>query len=658
MAITTADLKIFASARMTDAPDGGGPMTGNALQDGAANNIFPDQSGTDRAFGRLQLRKIVPAVVRAGVDSLLGAHVILDAMPTDPDTSAWAFAGTGAAQTRQAAVAALEQPHWMPLGAGGGTRMYWKAEPRTQLLVVNGDIPIVAGSVVYADHSGGDFQRPVLITSAAEIATSGAHSSLAPYVAGSSKLYAVVFDGDGTDPEGNSNDVARARLGVPSTATPRLASTRPVVGALAIGDSGCTVDTVLVQVVPKHVGSEPGSASQTGINPALVQPAGVAACIRGGDGLVLHHDANTATATAVTGGTVSAGRANLSAVRVVGANGASILTGWTADLAAGTVHWDDVTGWSQPVFLRHTIAEVMACSRIGYPEIPGNTSVGANYYEAGPFSLSVGAALFGGRTNVGGIRVYSTTGQDITDLTFQNNRTVAPFVSRWFLLDLQAGTATLTLDTPAVSGATAAFTSSHSPVRLVSSGSYAGALTPTLPQSALNRVTFNRPLTRAFPSGTLLSSMLLLGDLQARCGAAFSQQTWTGIWADARIGDAITAQYQQVAHPLVVSNLGAVTERWAVIFLTSTTYRFVGETLGQIATGDVNSTFAPVNPNTGTPYITIDPTGWGTWPAGATLRFNTTGANGTVWAARVTLPSAPTDTPDGITYALRGDIDR
>ena len=48
---------------------------------------------------------------------------------------------------------------------------------------------------------------------------------------------------------------------------------------------------------------------------------------------------------------------------------------------------------------------------------------------------------------------------------------------------------------------------------------------------------------------------------------------------------------------------------------------------------------------------------WGSgWAAGNVLRFNTTGANAPVWAARAVLPSAPSSTPDSLTIAVRGDV--
>lgn len=632
MTITTADIKLLASERMTDQGDGGGAMTGTALQDGAENQVFPDISSTDRAFGRLALRKVYGAVLNAGTDTLLGAHSILNAVPTDADVGAWMLAGSDTGEDREAVALRLAQSHWLPLGPGGTGVLVWTG---TNQLTGSAGAPIAAGSVVFSEVAGPTpraFGTPVLITSATE---------------GASNVWTVTYDGD-FDGDLFTAGTRLAKLGVPSTNTPRIATTRPVSGSLSAGATYCSVDTVLAQLVPKHWGSAPGAEEQTGIEGAAVLPAGVAAAFRQGDGLVLHHTASTAPATATNGGTVDCGRTNLSSVRVIGNNGAAILSGWTANLATGVVTHNTVTGWSQPVHVDHTIEEVVGCARTGYPEVPGGAVVGSNSRTAGPFTLFNLATMYCGRTNVGQIKVYSKTGQDITDLQ--------PSGFRTFILDLVAGTVTANL--PTENAYSAPLIASHSPVTLVSSGSGASAAAPSAPQADLTRVTFNRPLTRAFPSGTRLSSMLLLGDLQALAGESFSQVSWTDVWSDSRIGSAIAAQYQQVAHPIIVSNLGAATERWAIIFTSSTAFRLVGETRGQIATGTINDNLVPINPATTSPYFTVAATGWGSgWSTGNVLRFNTVGANAPVWVGRTVRPSAPNGSADSITIALRGDID-
>lgn len=91
MPISEADIKLLESHRMTDADDGGGRMTGNVIADGASNNIFPDISELDRTYGRVNLRKVFPAVLTPTVDTYYGAHMIVERPPTDPAVTALLF---------------------------------------------------------------------------------------------------------------------------------------------------------------------------------------------------------------------------------------------------------------------------------------------------------------------------------------------------------------------------------------------------------------------------------------------------------------------------------------------------------------------------------------------------------------------------------------
>ena len=646
--ITPNDIKLLASARMVDTTDGGGQMVGSALQDGAENNLFPDVSSTDRAFGRLALRKVYAAVLNTGTDALLGAHVVLDDMPDDAAVTAWALQATGQNESRAEVLARLEQSHWDALGPLGLT---WAGTPysRTRLRSDGGVVPLSVGSVVFTVDGTGTYGSPVLITGLTEVLSSdGTYSTGFPSMNSGDRVFAVTYEG--TVP---STYNLAARLGVPSVTAPRVVSTRPISGTLAIGDTYCSLDTLLAQIVPKNPGAAAGSAAQIGINAAAIPAGGAAAAFRGGDGLVVHHTAEVSAAIYANGNTVNCGRTNLASVRLIGADGLGIYSGWSANLATGIVTVTSISGWSQPVRVRHTIEEVLGCSRTGYPEVSGG-SAGTGVSEAtAPFTLSAGLTMYGGRPNVGALRVLSKTGQDISNLTY-SYASGPTFVSgvRVFNIDLAAGTATF------ASTDVAALIASHSPVTLTVSGTYSALSTASAAQSTLNRVTFNRALTRAFPSGSMLSSMLFVGDLQAGAGQSFEQETWGQVWADTRIGPVIAPQYNQAGHPIAVNNAGALTERWAITFLTSTTFRVVGETLGQIATGDVNTALAPTNPATGQPYFTLAAAGWGSgWSGGNVLRFNTRGANAGVWVARATLPSAPSSTPDSLTVAIRGDID-
>ncbi|SEG12042.1 hypothetical protein [Marinobacterium lutimaris] len=158
------------------------------------------------------------------------------------------------------------------------------------------------------------------------------------------------------------------------------------------------------------------------------------------------------------------------------------------------------------------------------------------------------------------------------------------------------------------------------------------------------------------PADTWISSALIFGDLGSRVHHMFSQATWTGTWSDARIGSTTTAQYNDLLYPIQVDNQNAIRERWAIIFTGSTTFNVVGETSGQIATGNTGTDCAPVNPVTGAPYFTILAAGWGSgWATNYVMRFNTDAAHAPIWIARTTVSGTPTTEDDSFKLQIRGD---
>lgn len=173
-------------------------------------------------------------------------------------------------------------------------------------------------------------------------------------------------------------------------------------------------------------------------------------------------------------------------------------------------------------------------------------------------------------------------------------------------------------------------------------------------------LTFTRSLTHDFPADTsYVSSALVAGDVFARSFNFIEQSTWTGVWSDELIGSAPTANYNETLNPIAVTNQGAITERWAMIFTNTTTFRIVGETVGEIGAGNTGVNCAPVNPATGQPYFTIPSAGWGTgWAAGNVYRFNTEACGEPFWVVRTILQGPATLQDDTFTLAFRGDVDR
>ncbi|MEG0937906.1 MAG: hypothetical protein RSE32_03145 [Comamonas sp.] len=174
-------------------------------------------------------------------------------------------------------------------------------------------------------------------------------------------------------------------------------------------------------------------------------------------------------------------------------------------------------------------------------------------------------------------------------------------------------------------------------------------------------ITFNRALTHDYPKdGTYVSSALQASDRFARVSLAFAQQTWIdNVWADAPAGPGIAAKYDQGVSPIAITNAGGSTERWVLQFTSTTQFRVIGEHVGVIATGDINTVCAPLNPATGKPYFTIDPLGWGSgWAIGNILRINTVGALYPFWVVRTIQPGPETGIEHHFSILARGDVNR
>lgn len=283
----------------------------------------------------------------------------------------------------------------------------------------------------------------------------------------------------------------------------------------------------------------PMDAELLGIDPVMLPSDGrVPIFQRGGRAVVGH--TGVIEATVSNGQTINCGRVRLSRVRVVGADGAVIHSGYTFDLDAGTVKFVDVSGYAQPVRIEHRIEDMGLMQQV---DING-------------------------------------------------------------------------------------------------------------------RITFTRQLSHDYPAGSYLASALAAGDLFARVSVVFDQNTYSEAWADTVQGNPATATFNHSAHPITVTNRGAVTERWQLRFTSSTNFSVIGENVGVIAVGDTSTACAPINPATGVPYFTVPWEGFGNgWAAGNVLRFNTIGAELPVWVVRTVQQGAGTVADDKFTLLVRGDVD-
>jgi hypothetical protein len=171
-----------------------------------------------------------------------------------------------------------------------------------------------------------------------------------------------------------------------------------------------------------------------------------------------------------------------------------------------------------------------------------------------------------------------------------------------------------------------------------------------------------QPVSHDYPvDGTYVSSAITYGDLFARVPLLFGQYTWAGlVWSDVLEGNPTVGSYNDTLAPIELTNLGAITERWAIKFRDSTNFDLIGEHVGQIASGSINTDFAPPNPNTpGYPYMRIKAIGWGgAWVNGNTLRLNTVGAMASPWLIRTIQQGPETGVNHQFSVLARGGVDR
>lgn len=218
-----------------------------------------------------------------------------------------------------------------------------------------------------------------------------------------------------------------------------------------------------------------------------------------------------------------------------------------------------------------------------------------------------------------------------------------------YSVDLDAGTLTI-LAGVSTTGLTAPFFLEHriEDMVLVSDATIDGTLQ------------FTRAISHDYPANeSYVSSALEIGNLQARVYNIFEQETWLEHWLDTLEGDAPLAQFNNAAYPAVATNQGAIKQRWALIFTSSSAFKIVGEQVGQVGTGDINTNVAPVNPLFNAPYFTLDHRAFGSgWPVGAVLRFNTDGADFPFSVVRTVLQSAESSTTGGFEIEGRVSINQ
>jgi hypothetical protein len=826
MTITTNDVKIMASERLNDDPDGGGFPTATTVQDNVENNLFPDVSTLDRAQGAMDFRKVYPSVLSNNSDVYYGAHIIVDDMPADPNISAVIVAGASMTETRAELIAAnlWSKPFYgiKPLLADAAVdasqvnvgSLTVRFIPSTAVgTSASGDVATSSSGVrsVFYPFTGTEtFGRailpgtpgvyhlyakwPGLPTSASgafsatkvstsEAKTDGVISSLASgymsavisFTVGGGVLATTnSFQGAAAfrlDPNATDTNVTaatatytpmvRVNLPVETELTQYTSAMSPVVNLALdfvpeIGSEA--IDWIDTTGIPRTMTFANGGTSTTGpfSSNATVDRAGKSIIALLDPAPKVNTDIKVTYCRSgyITSITAPASFTDIDCVVTLAANttlaaGRFSIGGLDYMIRDNTVYrWDPLNGITYTWIVgsynpttktiripelglgTHTITNwkmaavstLFPTSGIDGGTIPANLNpatltlsgkkspsgtawtsssdvngafsdsllTGSYNKTTGQLTLSFSEPVSSSMTYASTLFTYTPVGASVTGVD------PAPYASNGEVPIFKVGNIVVIHNTvtrapvTAVNGGTVATRADIADARVIGSDGVeitsgftvnkaTGLVTFTNvtgwanPVTVKDRIedlctltaatpagllTLSKPLNHAYTSGvSFVSSAYDAKDLQGRAHPGFQQQTWTGVWSDSIIGAGISADYNEAAYPFVMTNKGAVKERWALIFTSTAGGVIVGEQVGQIGVFSTSTTTAPNNPMTGSPYFTIDPLGWGSgWSNGNVYRFNTDGAQFPAWFIRSINPSDPFVGQDKATMAVRGDI--
>lgn len=203
-------------------------------------------------------------------------------------------------------------------------------------------------------------------------------------------------------------------------------------------------------------------------------------------------------------------------------------------------------------------------------------------------------------------------------------------------------------------------------VTIVDASAFTGPfeVTDTIGELALvaqvngNQLVLTTPLQGTYPAGAVVSSVQVLGNLQAAANVLFDMTAWNNIWSDTSTGSPAVGNFNELNYPIEVENRSAINERWVIVFTSPTAFNCIGQGLGLIASGDTLNDFAPINPNTLQPYFVIRKEGWGGgWNAGECVRFNTEAAAKPLVLLRSVSAGHSQIEQDSIRLHFRGNAD-
>lgn len=379
--INSENLSILASITMDETPGNGGPPSNVKIIDGASNGMFPDVSEAAR-LGDLRFRKVHLWVDSDDTSTFMGVNSIIAEAPNDPAVSVFMIAAGSAAETQadvigrifkvtsafkldkteslsdRAYVESFARADSSPLATGDAALLrltedaYAAAET---LFAVGGTITLV------------DFIDDQVLKAESRVITAADKYSVMHVEAVATYSYYIrlQFDGATRYPVWGgasrfvSASIAQGRtlygtyLAAQDITTSRAFEFYGAVKTTAEVTAGATsipVVTTRAGIVPEALVDHPDAAERLGFDPVqLTKNAdGKEPIFRQYRRAVIGKDV-VISRTVANGEVINFGELDLTSVKVVGATGAAITSGFTVDLDAGTLTVTSITGWAQPI---------------------------------------------------------------------------------------------------------------------------------------------------------------------------------------------------------------------------------------------------------------------------------------------------------------------
>ena len=604
--IEKTDVKLMQSKRLTDEVNGGGVITAIEVPDGEVNNLFGGIARTDRATGRSSLRKAYVAIDTDNTDTYYGAHIIISEPQSDAGVDVVMMSTKSDFDERDEAAIKISQP----FVAGASSDSDWFHYP--------------AVGTGKKDNTSAYFKG------------TSALSTLPEFTVGSViNIGGTIFNIIDTIDYYNSS-VVRIDL----DADILIETTLPIYDefgnsrwiATSLGDFASS------QIYIEHETYVPGPGDAVVLNGQLM----TVASIDNADSFMPRYHFNQAFKADIPEG------AALQSV-VQSANQYAGVTRLAADallIDNGVITVNETDKFIFPVGSEGIDPEIIGLDssmlridrKVNIIEPNSVIVIHSTTEEVLPNPVATGNsyALTGAYYQL--IELYDALGVPLDPVLYS--------------ADLIVGEVTMSAGVD-LSAYTQPFVAHkrYEDMRLV-----------TAVDHATKQVTLGRALSREFSVGAFVSSVILLGDILSSYANFFDQATWTGVWQDTPIGSSSGGTYNDTFFPLHVSNSSAISEKWALVFTSQTTFKIIGEGSGEIGVGQIDTapgTFTePENPETGKPYFKLPQEGWGVgWSVGNVVRFETIGCNQPVWFIRTTQQSdAIEELTDQFTVQIRGDV--